>query len=150
MSWLPGLPGGERTPSGGERIDDLGNNAVSLAFKVLDRFPDLVKRHKYIAGGAAISGSLIALAGVAVARRMNRGATAEEAVEAVTEDEITGLHLISDRHVTVEETDGETPGNGGRLPEDLASDQDEAEAADEPTEADAEALDEPSRAQGTD
>jgi hypothetical protein len=100
MSWLPD---GDRSPSGGERLDGIGRNAVNLAFRALDRFPEIVKRHKYIAGGAAISSSLIALAGVAVARRMLRGATADEAVAAVTEEELTGLHLISDRETVVED-----------------------------------------------
>ena len=100
MSWLPD---GDRSPSGGERLDSIGRNAVKLAFRALDRFPDLVRRHKYIAGGAAISSSLIALAGVAVARRMLGGATADEAVAAVTEEELTGLRLISDRGTVVED-----------------------------------------------
>ena len=100
MSWLPD---GDRSPSGGERLDGIGRNAVNLAFRALDRFPEIVKRHKYIAGGAAISSSLIALAGVAVARRMLRGATADEAVAGVTEEELTGLRLISDREKIVEE-----------------------------------------------
>ena len=100
MSWLPD---GDRSPSGGERLDGIGRNAVNLAFRALDRFPEIVKRHKYIAGGAAISSSLIALAGVAGARRMLRGATADEAVAGVTEEELTGLRLISDREKIVEE-----------------------------------------------
>ena len=100
MSWLPD---GDRSPSGGERLDSIGRNAVKLAFRALDRFPDIVRRHKYIAGGAAISSSLIALAGVAVARRMLGGATADEAVAAVTEEELTGLRLISDRGTVVED-----------------------------------------------
>jgi hypothetical protein len=131
MSWWPG---GDRHASGGERLDDLGHQTVSLAFKALERFPVLMKRHKYIAGGAAISGSLIALASVAVARRMRQGASAEEAVNAVTEDELSGLHLISDR---VRPERDEPATNGAALPEDLDEEPDPGAAdqasEDEPT-----------------
>jgi hypothetical protein len=113
MSWWPGS---DRHASGGERLDDLGHQTVSLAFKALDRFPGLVKRHKYIAGGAAISGSLIALASVAVARRMRQGASAEEAVNSVTEEELSGLHLVSDRRAAAQD---EPATNGSSLPEEL-------------------------------
>jgi len=64
---------------------------VRLAHRALERFPDLVRRHKFIAGGAAISSSLIVLAGVAIARRMLAGETPEQAVAAVTEDEVQGI-----------------------------------------------------------
>lgn len=124
MSWWPGA---DRTPSGGERLDDLGHQTVSLAFKALERFPGLVKRHKYIAGGAAISGSLIALASVAVARRMRQGASAEEAVNSVTEEELSGLHLVSDRRAANQDEGGATT-NGSSLPEKL--DEESAEAVD--------------------
>jgi hypothetical protein len=122
MSWWPGS---DRDPSGGERLDELGHTTVSLAFKALERFPALMKRHKYIAGGAAISGSLIALASVAVARRMRQGASAEEAVNSVTEEELSGLHLVSDRPRPVAEDSSEATEsddaatNGSSLPEDL-------------------------------
>jgi hypothetical protein len=77
-------------PSGGEQVDRAVADSVRLAHKALERFPDLVRRHKFIAGGAAISSSLIVLAGVAIARRMLAGETPEEAVAAVTEDEMQG------------------------------------------------------------
>ncbi len=120
MSWLPP---GDRHASGGERLDNIAHNAVTLAFRVLDRFPGIVKRHKYIAGGAAISSSLIALAGVAVARRMRGGATAEEAVNAVTEEEISGLRLVSDREVTVNLQAAEADVNGAASGEGEEADQ---------------------------
>ena len=78
-------------PSGGEQVDRAVADSVRLAHRALDRFPDLVRRHKFIAGGAAISSSLIVLAGVAIARRMLAGETPEEAVAAVTEDEVQGI-----------------------------------------------------------
>jgi len=78
-------------PSGGEQVDRAVADSVRLAHRALERFPDLVRRHKFIAGGAAISSSLIVLAGVAIARRMLAGASPEEAVAAVTEDEVQGI-----------------------------------------------------------
>lgn len=78
-------------PSGGEQIDRTVADSVRLAHRALDRFPDLVRRHKFIAGGAAISSSLIVLAGVAIARRMLAGASPEEAIASVTENEVQGI-----------------------------------------------------------
>lgn len=81
----------EQHPSGGESADRAAYEAVRLAHRALDRFPEVVRRHKFIAGGAAVSGSLIVLAGVAIARRMRRGESADEAVASVTEAEIQGM-----------------------------------------------------------
>lgn len=81
-------------PSGGEPIDRAARDSIKLAHAALERFPELVRRHKFIAGGAAISSSLIVLAGVAIARRMMGGQTAEEAVASVTEDEVQGLRVV--------------------------------------------------------
>lgn len=78
------------TPSGGEKVDSAAHTSIHLAHEALERFPDVVKRHRFIAGGAAVSSSLIALAGVAIARRISAGQTAEEAIASVTEDEIQG------------------------------------------------------------
>ena len=81
-------------PSGGEQIDRAARDSIRLAHKALERFPDLVRKHKFIAGGAAISSSLIVLAGVAIARRIRAGQSPDEAVAAVTEDEVQGLRVI--------------------------------------------------------
>ena len=56
------LPDELKHPSGGERLQGAATDAVRLAYRGLERFPDLVKRHKYIAGGAAVSTSLVVLA----------------------------------------------------------------------------------------
>lgn len=88
-------------PSGGEQVDRAARDAVRLAHRVLERFPDVVKRHRFIAGGAAVSSALVVLAGVAVARRVKRGESPDEAVEAVTEDELRGLRIVE----TVVETE---------------------------------------------
>ena len=83
----------EQHPSGGERLQGGAMDAVRLAHKGLDRFPDLVKRHKFIAGGAAVSGSLVVLASVAIARRLRSGQTEEEAVAELTEEELSGQRV---------------------------------------------------------
>jgi hypothetical protein len=94
-------------PSGGEQIDRAAHEAIRLAHLALERFPDLVRRHKFIAGGAAISSSLIVLAGVAIARRMRAGETPEEAVAAVTEEEVQGLHVVEPEPEAVAEAPAE-------------------------------------------
>ena len=81
-------------PSGGEQIDRAARDSIRLAHKALERFPELVRKHKFIAGGAAISSSLIVLAGVAIARRIRAGQSPDEAVAAVTEDEVQGLRVL--------------------------------------------------------
>ena len=76
------VPPKEQHPSWGEPTDHTANEAIRLAHRALERFPAVIARHKYIAGGAAVSSSLVVLAGVAIARRMRSGQTAEEAVAA--------------------------------------------------------------------
>ena len=84
------LPDELKHASGGERLQGAANDAVRLAYRGLERFPDLVKRHKFIAGGAAVSTSLVVLAGVAITRRLRNGQSEEEAIASLTEDELTG------------------------------------------------------------
>lgn len=81
-------------PSGGEPIDRAAGEAIKLAHLALDRFPDVVRRHKFVAGGAVISSSLIVLAGVAITRRIRAGQTPEEAVASVTAEEVQGLRIV--------------------------------------------------------
>ncbi len=83
--------------SGGERPDLLGHEPIRLAHQVLERFPEIVRRHRFVAGGAAISSSLVVLAGAAIARRVRAGASPTEAVGQVTADEISAPPLISER-----------------------------------------------------
>ena len=94
MSWLPD---DVREASGGEVIDRAARDAVRLAHHALDRFPELVRKHKFLAGGAAISSSLVALAAVAITRRILHGQSAEEAVSTVTEAELQGLGPVPPR-----------------------------------------------------
>jgi hypothetical protein len=97
MNWLPD---DVREASGGETIDQVARDSISLAHRALERFPDLVRRHKVIAGGAAISSSLVILAGVAIARRMRQGETAEEALAGLTEEELQQLERVRTRRTT--------------------------------------------------
>lgn len=77
---------------GGEQVDVAAETSIRLAHKALNRFPELVRRHKYVAGGAAVAGALVVLASVALARRIRSGQSAEEAVASVTQAEIESLH----------------------------------------------------------
>jgi hypothetical protein len=102
------FPDDGKHPSGGERVTNTAGDAIRLAHKALDRFPDVVKRHKFIAGGAAISSSLVALAGVAITRRMRSGQTEEEALASITEEELSGRRV---------ELPGDKPTNGDGPPD---------------------------------
>ncbi len=89
------LPDDVKHPSGGEPIDRAARDAVRLAHTALERFPDVVRRHKFVAGGAAVSSALVVLAGVAIARRIRSGQTPEEAIAELTAEELSGIHLIA-------------------------------------------------------
>lgn len=100
---------------GGEQLDSAAEESIRLAHRALDRFPDLVRRHKYVAGGAAVAGALVVLASVALARRMSRGESADEAIQGLTEAEIESLHPRdrdddSDSEAAVEPDDTNAPG----------------------------------------
>ena len=104
------LPDDLKHPSGGEPIDRAARDAVRLAHRALERFPDVVKRHKFVAGGAAVSSALVVLAGVAIARRVRSGQTAEEAVAGMTEEELSGIHLVGrESHATPAASDDPAP-----------------------------------------
>ena len=87
-----------RDASGGEQVDELAHSVLKLAHEVIERFPEVKRRHMFIAGGAAISSALIVTAGLAVSRRIKSGQSAEEAVRDVTEEEIDGLRLVEREH----------------------------------------------------
>jgi hypothetical protein len=105
--------------SGGEGVDGAAHDAVRLAHRALERFPAVVARHRYVAGGAAISSALVAMAGVAIALRMRAGQSADDAIAEVTEDELEGLtrYRIEDdvaetlaRATTDDEPSADAPG----------------------------------------
>ena len=126
------LPDELKHPSGGERLQGAATDAVRLAHRGLERFPDLVKRHKYIAGGAAVSSSLLVLAGVAIARRLRSGQSEEEAIASLTEEELAGQkdererwtnaakdETVAEGDVVEVEAEGDaTPRGNGHGPED--------------------------------
>ncbi len=73
----------------GERPDTATSEALNLAHRAAEKFPELAARYKNFAGPVAIaSGALVVLAGVAVARRRRRGQNAEEILEQITPAEI--------------------------------------------------------------
>lgn len=117
------LPDDLRRPSGGDTIDSTARDAVRLAHHALDRFPELVRRHKFIAGGAAISSALVALAGVAIAQRMRAGQSAEEALASVTSDELEGLRIVDEQEIEADAASAEPsqPATDGDSPTDDAA-----------------------------
>lgn len=73
----------------GERPDSATSEALNLAHRAAEKFPELAARYKNFAGPVAIaSGALVVLAGVAVARRSRRGQNAEEILAQITPHEI--------------------------------------------------------------
>ncbi len=134
------LPDDLRRPSGGDTIDSAAQDAIRLAHRALERFPGLVRRHKFLAGGAAVSSALVALAGVAVARRMVRGQSGDDAVATVTEEELEGLRVVpatetdedaAELDETEEHTvDGTPPLNGS--PADVVGDESDGEPTEAP------------------
>jgi len=73
----------------GENPDGLTKDALGLAHKAIDKFPDLRKRYSRLAGPAAIlSTGAVLLAGIAVTRRMRRGESPDEILEGLTPEEI--------------------------------------------------------------
>ncbi len=82
----------------GETPDSSTTQALNLAHRVTEKFPELVTRYKSYAGPAAIvSSALMALAGVAVARRLRRGQNPEEILEQITSEEIERAANVSSR-----------------------------------------------------
>ena len=75
--------------SQGEAPDHSAMTALHLAHRVVAKFPELTKRYqKFIGMTAVVSSALIVLASIAVARRLNRGETAEHILASITPDEI--------------------------------------------------------------
>lgn len=82
----------------GEIPDTATKQQLNLAHKASEKFPELVDRYRSFAGPAAIvSGALMALAGVAVARRRKRGQEPEEILEQITSEEIVKAAKVPHR-----------------------------------------------------
>jgi hypothetical protein len=73
----------------GEAPDPSALSALQLAHRVLAKFPDLTRRYqKFIGTAAVVSSALIVLTSIAVARRLNRGESAEDILNSITPEEI--------------------------------------------------------------
>ena len=82
----------------GDTPDSATTQALNLAHRATEKFPELANRYKSYAGPAAIvSGALMALAGVAVARRLRRGQDPEQILEQITSEEIERAAGVSNR-----------------------------------------------------
>ena len=121
------LPDELKHPSGGERLQGAATDAVRLAHRGLERFPDLVKRHKYIAGGAAVSSSLLVLAGVAIARRLRSGQSEEEAIASLTEEELAGQKDERERWTNAAEDSEAAPEDDGATEDETVAEGDVVE-----------------------
>lgn len=83
----------------GEAPDSATAQALNLAHRVAEKFPDLNGKYRTFAGPAVIvSGALVALAGVAVARRLRRGQQPDDILDEITEDEIERAATATSRH----------------------------------------------------
>ena len=83
----------------GESPDGATRQALNLAHRATQKFPDLALRYNTFAGRAVIaSGALMALAGVAVARRLRRGQHPEEILDQITSEEIEQAATVTSRH----------------------------------------------------
>lgn len=82
----------------GESPDGATQQALHLAHRAAEKFPDLSSRYKSFAGPVAIaSGALMALAGVAVARRLRRGQQPDEIIDQITSEEIENAATVTSR-----------------------------------------------------
>jgi hypothetical protein len=79
----------------GEQPDGWTRDALELAHKAIDKFPELRKRYSRIAGPAAIlSTGAVLLAGIAITRRLRNGESPDEILEKLTPEEIVNaVHL---------------------------------------------------------
>ncbi len=82
----------------GESPDGATRQALNLAHRAAEKFPDLAHRYRSFAGPVAVvSGALVALAGVAVARRVRRGQQPEEILDQITSEEIEQAATVTSR-----------------------------------------------------
>ena len=82
----------------GEQPDGATNDTLNLAHRAVAKFPELAGRYRAFAGTAAVvSGALVALAGVAVARRTRRGQKPDEILDQITSEEIEQAAAVTSR-----------------------------------------------------
>lgn len=82
----------------GETPDSATRDILGLAHRAIERFPELAGRYRRFAGPAAVvSGALVALAGVAIARRVRRGELPDRILEELTPAEIESAAQVADQ-----------------------------------------------------
>jgi hypothetical protein len=82
----------------GERADSATNRTLSLAHRAVAKFPELSGRYKAYAGAAAVvSSALTLMAGVAIARKMKRGLSADRALASLTAADIEAAMHVAGR-----------------------------------------------------
>ena len=82
----------------GEQPDSATRQALTLAHRAAEKFPDLAKRYRTLAAPAAVaSGAVVLLAGIAVARRARRGQHAEQILDQLTSEEIERAATVTSR-----------------------------------------------------
>jgi hypothetical protein len=81
----------------GERPDPTTHRTLNLAHRAVAKFPELKGRYAAYAGAAAVVSSAATLmAGVAIARKMKRGMSADKALAALTVADIeAAVHVAS-------------------------------------------------------
>jgi hypothetical protein len=78
----------------GEAPDHGSQGALKLAYRVLAKFPDMAKNHRYqkfIGTVAVVSPVIVGLATFAIERRLHRGQSPERILEEITPDEIVSI-----------------------------------------------------------
>jgi hypothetical protein len=82
----------------GETPDKSTAQALNLAHRAAEKFPELANRYKNFAGPAVVvSGALVVMAGIAVARRAKKGQGAEQILAQITAEEIENAATVSSR-----------------------------------------------------
>ena len=76
----------------GEAPDNSAQNALQLAHRAVNKFPELTKRYqKFIGTAAVVSTAVIILASIAVNRRLHKGESPDRILAEITPDEIENV-----------------------------------------------------------
>ena len=82
----------------GERPDTETGKTLNRAHRAVARFPELKGRYKAYAGAAVVvSSALTLMAGVAIARKMKRGLSADRALASLTAQDIEAAVRVASR-----------------------------------------------------
>ena len=81
----------------GERPDPSTRKTLNIAHRAVAKFPELKGKYKAYAGAAAVVSSALTLtAGIAIARKMKRGMSADKALAALTVADIeAAVHVAA-------------------------------------------------------